>query len=53
MALLFKIQIHTKMLLIHLGLDIDIPPLTANGYGYRKPTDLSEQLPSYMIQQIW
>ena len=28
-------------------MDINIPALTANGHGYRKPKDLLEQLPSY------
>ena len=28
---------------------MDIPPLTANRPGYRKPIDLSEQLPSYAL----
>ena len=40
---------HTKIFLSHLRLDIDIPPLTANGHGHRKPVDLSEQLPSYAL----
>ena len=40
---------HTKILLSHLRLDIDIFPLTANGHGYRKPIDLLEQLPSYAL----
>ena len=30
---------------------MDISPLTANEHGYRKPTDLSEQLPSYTLNK--
>ena len=30
-------------------MDIDKPPLTANEHGYRKPNNLSEQLPSYAL----
>ena len=52
MALPFKIRIHTKIILIHLLLDIDIPPLTANGHGYRKPIDLLQQLPSYALHKF-
>ena len=37
--------------LSHLRLDINIPLLTATGHGYRKPIDLSEQLPSYALLQ--
>ena len=29
-----------------------IPPLTANRYGYRKPIDSSEQLPSYALHAL-
>ena len=36
-----------EIFLIHLRLDIDIPPLTANRHGYRKPIDLLEQLSSF------
>ena len=45
-ALPFEIRIHKKFL-VHLHVDIDIPTLTANEHGYRKPIDSSEQLPSY------
>ena len=43
-------RIHTKTFFTHLPLDIDIPSLTANGQGYRKPIDLSEQLLSLHLK---
>ena len=50
MALPFEMRIHTKISLSHLGLGIEIPPLTADGHGYRKPTHLLEQIPMWTAQ---
>ena len=46
-ALPCKIRRHTRIILSHLLLDINIPPLTPKGHCYRKPIYLSEQLLSY------
>ena len=49
-ALQFKIRIHTKIVLSHLRLDLDLPLLTAYRHGYQKLIDLLEQLPSYALK---
>ena len=51
-ALPLKNEYIQQFFISYLSLDIDIPPLTANGYSYWKPTDFSEQLPSYALLKL-
>ena len=35
---------------LSLRLEINLPPIKANGHGHRKTIDLSEQLTSYALK---